>query len=104
VAYTVAYHHLVKSEDLPKLDNPTKTRIRKAIETRLMTAPEEYGEPLRRTLNGFWKLRVGDYRVVFKVEGEQITILGIRHRRDVYKVMTEDRTQSKPRSSVIPEP
>jgi hypothetical protein len=47
---------------------------------------------------------VGDYRVVFKAEDAQITILGIRHRRDVYKVMTEDRTQSKPRSSVIPEP
>ena len=91
VAYTVSYHHLVKSEDLPKLDNPTKTRIRKAIETGRTTAPEEYGEPLRRTLKGYWKLRVGDYRAVFRVEGNEITVLGIRHRRDIYKVMTEGR-------------
>jgi mRNA interferase RelE/StbE len=68
-----------------------KTRIRKAIGTRLMIAPEEYGEPLRRTLKGYWKLRVGDYRVVFKVEGDEITAPGIRHRRDIYKVMPEDR-------------
>jgi mRNA interferase RelE/StbE len=93
VDYTISYHHLVKSEDIPKLDNAVKTRIRKAIETRLMMAPEEYGEPLRRTLKGYWKLRVGDYRVVFKVDDDEITVLGIRHRRDIYKVMTEDRAK-----------
>jgi mRNA interferase RelE/StbE len=93
VVYTISYHHLVKSEDIPKLDNTITTRIRKAIETRLMIAPEDYGEPLRRTLKGYWKLRVGDYRVVFKVEGDEITILGIRHRRDIYRVMTEDRAE-----------
>ena len=93
MAYTISYHHLVKSEDIPKLDNTVKTRIRKAIETRLMTAPEEYGEPLRKTLKGYRKLRVGDYRVVFKVEGNESTILGIRHRRDIYKVMAEGRAE-----------
>jgi mRNA interferase RelE/StbE len=93
VTYAIRYHHLVRSEDLPKLDNSVKTRVRKAIETRLLIAPEEYGEPLRRTLRGYWKLRVGDYRVVFKVEGDEITILGIRHRRDVYEVMAESRTK-----------
>ena len=92
MAYTVRYHHLVKSEDIPKLDNTVKTRIKKAIETRLTAAPEEYGEPLRRTLKGYWKLRVGDYRVVFKVEGDDIIVLGIRHRRDIYKVMSGERT------------
>jgi mRNA interferase RelE/StbE len=56
-------------------------------------APEECGEPLRKTLKGYWKLRVGDYRVVFKVEGEEITILGIRHRRDVYEAMAEGRAE-----------
>ena len=101
MACAISYHHLVKSEDLPKLDNTPKTRIRRAIETRLMAAPEEYGEPLRRTLKGYWKLRVGDYRVVFTVEGDRITVLGIRHRRDIYKVMTEDRAarQHQPKAS-----
>ena len=93
MAYTITYHHLVGSADIPKLDNTVRTRIKKAIEARLMTAPEDYGEPLRRTLKGYWKLRVGDYRVVFKIEGAEITVLGIRHRRDIYKVMSEDRTE-----------
>ncbi len=93
MAYTISYHHLVKSEDIPKLDKTVKTRIRRAIETRLMIAPEKYGEPLRRTLKGYWKLRVGDYRLVFKVEGDEITILGIRHRREIYKVVSEGRAK-----------
>ena len=58
-----------------------------------MVAPEEYGAPLRKTLKGYWKLRVGDYRVVFRVEGDEITIFGIRHERDIDKVMTEGRLQ-----------
>ena len=95
MAYAISYHRLVKSEDVPKLDNAIRTRIKKAIETRLMVAPEEYGEPLRKTLKGYWKLRVGDYRVVFRVEGDEITVLGIRHRRDIYKVMTEGKTQHR---------
>jgi mRNA interferase RelE/StbE len=50
-----------------------------------MTAPQEYGLPLRKNLGGYWKLRVGDYRVVFKVEREIVFVLGIRHRKNIYK-------------------
>jgi hypothetical protein len=42
----------------------------------LMTAPQEYGLPLKKNLRGYWKLRVGDYRVVFHVEGEVVYVLG----------------------------
>ena len=43
----------------------TKERIKRAIERKLMTAPEMYGERLKGTLKDLWKLRVGDYRVIF---------------------------------------
>ncbi len=81
------YHPDVKSIDLPLINTKLKDRIKKAIETRLMTVPHLYGEPLRKTLKGYWKLRVGDYRVVFKIVKDEIWILGIRHRRDVYFVI-----------------
>ncbi|MBP7233389.1 MAG: type II toxin-antitoxin system RelE/ParE family toxin, partial [Syntrophaceae bacterium] len=45
---------------------------------------DDYGEPLRKTLKGYWKLRVGDYRVVFKIIDSEVWILGIRHRKSVY--------------------
>jgi mRNA interferase RelE/StbE len=92
VPYTVKYHPSVKNEDLPKLDKANAARIRRAIETRLLVAPQDYGEPLRRTLKGYWKLRVGDYRVVFLVKGEEILILGILHRKEVYEMVEKSRT------------
>jgi len=85
VAFSLLYHPDVKSIDLPRIDSKIKNRIKKAVETRLATAPHLYGEPLRKTLKGYWKLRVGDYRVVFKIVGDEVRILGIMHRRDVYE-------------------
>ena len=43
-----------------------------------------YGKPLQRTLKSYWKLRVGTYRIVYKIEHENIIILGIIHRKTVY--------------------
>jgi mRNA interferase RelE/StbE len=83
--FTLHYHPAVRDEDLPLIDRKTKDRIRKAIEERLQIAPHDYGEPLRKSLKGYWKLRVGDYRVVFKVIETEVWILGIRHRKSVYE-------------------
>ena len=84
MVFTVRYHSAVRDLDIKRLDQKTKDRIRRAIETRLMTSPHEYGQPLRRTLKGYWKLRVGDYRVVFKIGEGEILILGICHRKEIY--------------------
>ena len=32
-----------------------------------------------------YRLRVGDYRVLFEVEGNRIIVYRIRHRREVYR-------------------
>lgn len=84
-AYAVLYHPDVKAIDLTVIDARNKDRIRKAIEARLATEPQRYGEPLRKTLKGYWKLRAGDYRVVFKIVKNEIWILGIMHRKEVYE-------------------
>lgn len=83
--YEIRYHPLVKEKDLAKINRTIKTRIKTAIENRLLTEPEKYSEPLRKTLKGYRKLRVGDYRIVIRVEGNVLYILGICHRKDVYK-------------------
>lgn len=84
--FDIIYHPDVKRRDIPKLNGDIRLRIKRAIETRLLVSPQEYGEPLRKTLKGYWKLRVGDYRVVFKVDASEILILGICHRKDVLDV------------------
>ncbi|MBI5188275.1 MAG: type II toxin-antitoxin system RelE/ParE family toxin [Nitrospirae bacterium] len=82
--FELRYHPDVKAVDIPLLKEKLKIRIKNAIETRLATAPHQYGEPLRKTLKGYWKLRVGDYRVVFKIVKNEVWILGIIHRKDIY--------------------
>jgi mRNA interferase RelE/StbE len=67
MAYILVYNPEVKTKDVPKLKRDVGKRIQRAIETRLAAEPERYGEPLRRTLKGYWKLRFGDYRVVFRI-------------------------------------
>ena len=85
--FELRYHPEVKAVDIPLLDAKIRIRIKNAIETRLTTAPHQYGEPLRKTLHGYWKLRVGDYRVVFKIVREEVWILGIIHRKKVYEAV-----------------
>jgi len=92
VEYTFRYHPSVKDEDISKLYKTVADKIRKTIETKLLTAPEKYGLPLRRTLKGYWKLRVGDYRIDFRIKRKEILILGILHRKEVYRVVETDRT------------
>ena len=86
--FYLKYHPAVRNEDLPIIDRRMKDRIRKAIEERLQTVPHEYGDPLRKDLKGYRKLRVGDYRVVFKISGSEVWILGIRHRKSIYSDIT----------------
>ena len=93
MTYSLTYHPDVKRSDLPKIDSRIRKIIKKAIEERLVTRPEVYGKPLQRSLKGYWKLRVGDYRIVFKPSGERVQILGIVHRKDVYSLV-QKRTES----------
>ena len=85
VIYKITYHSFVVKEDIPKLGEFDRKRIKSAIEQKLAIHPDIFGVPLRRSLKGHRKLRVGDYRVVFKIVGKQILILAIRHRSDVYE-------------------
>ncbi|MCK6458621.1 MAG: type II toxin-antitoxin system RelE/ParE family toxin [Planctomycetes bacterium] len=85
MAWRVAYHPEVP-KDLEAIPANMRDRIRRAIEGRLVTRPEEYGERLRKDLAGAWKLRVGDYRVVFDLDQKHalVTVLLIAHRRSAY--------------------
>lgn len=89
MSYEVEYHHLVVRDDIPKLDGVIKMRVKTAIERKLMTRPEIFGIPLRHSTKGHRKLRVGDHRVVFRIEGMKVKILVIEHRSVVYKLFAK---------------
>lgn len=68
------------------LDKPVRGRIAQAIE-RLRGDP--FASPNVKALVGSpdRRLRVGDYRVIFRIVGDQVIILIVRiaHRREVYR-------------------
>ena len=84
MTYTLQYHEDVVSKDIPALSKEWQKRVRQAIEERLVSHPEIYGKPLRRSLRGYRKLRVGDYRVIFRIEGSRVKIFIIQHQSRVY--------------------
>lgn len=82
-AYRLAFHAEFP-DDLRGIPSNIAGRILKAVEGRLGKAPEQYGERLRQSLHGFWKMRVGDYRVIYEIAGSEVRIYGVLDRRDVY--------------------
>jgi mRNA interferase RelE/StbE len=86
IIYDIVYHEQVVSHDIPHIGTSWKKEIRRAIETKLVSAPEVFGIPLRNTLKGYRKLRVGDYRVIFSIELKKVKIFAIGHRADIYTV------------------
>jgi len=82
--YALIYSRLAIQE-LSRLDTFWQGEMLAAIEGKLLVTPEIFGKPLRRSLAGCRTLRVGDYRVVFKIEKRTIKILAVLHRSKDYK-------------------
>lgn len=86
MSYTIVYAPVVLEKDIPTLDREILERTREAIETKLKVRPEIFGKPLRHTLRNHKALRVGDFRVVYRIDGNMVRIVAIVHRRDVYPI------------------
>ena len=83
--YKILYVDEVVKSDLPNILEPWKSEIKRAIELKLMTRPEVYSRPLRRSLKGYRKLKVGGYRIVFRIEEKTVKVFVIQHRTVVYE-------------------
>jgi mRNA interferase RelE/StbE len=83
-SWRILYHQSVIKKDIPKLDTVDAERIKNAIENKIAVDPSLFGIPLRGTLRQFFKLRVGDWRIIYTTENNTVHILTIAHRKDVY--------------------
>lgn len=76
-------------KELKKLDRSVARRIITTLEERIATLddPRTLGSALTGDHAGYWRWRVGDYRVVARVEDERLVIIVVRvaHRRKVYR-------------------
>lgn len=74
------------SKQIQALDKQIQLRIRDAIIKKLTINPEIYLEQLVGDKKGFYKFRVGDYRLICSKEGKKLLIMvvKVKHRREVY--------------------
>jgi len=83
LAYNITYKKSVY-RDLKKLSKAERGRILDKIEKELSEKADAY-PVLKGKFAGLRKYRVGDYRVIYVILGDDVLILRISHRRDVYK-------------------
>ncbi|MEA2107970.1 MAG: type II toxin-antitoxin system RelE/ParE family toxin [Pseudomonadota bacterium] len=76
-------------KELRKLDQATQSNILHYLRERIATKdyPRRCGYPLRKNLSGFWKYRIGAYRVICDIQEDVVTVRVIRigHRKNVYE-------------------
>jgi mRNA interferase RelE/StbE len=68
---------------LNKLDRPKKEEIIKVF-NRILKDPFSF-KPLKYELKGFYRARVGKYRVIFRIDSDVVFIESIEHRKKVYR-------------------
>ena len=79
----IKYHPKLKNEDIPGLTSNIAVRIENAIRNRLMVNPAKYGFYLRGSLKGYRKLRVGDWRIIYRIVDKEIRIIAFGNRKDI---------------------
>lgn len=77
------------AKEFRKLPFVTQKRIRDYLRNRVLAAehPTRFGRALHGPKAGLWRYRVGDYRVICRLDEERLTMLVLRigHRSDVYR-------------------
>ncbi len=89
MAWTIEFSGEARKQ-LRKLDGQAAARIIKFVETRIAPTenPRAFGAALQGTEFGeFWKYRVGDYRIICRIEDQRLTVLVVKvvDRKEVYK-------------------
>ena len=71
-------------KDIHKLEPKVKSRIGTAL-LQLQTDPIGHAKRLTNSSLGTYRFRIGDYRVIFDLDGENIVVLRVGHRKDIYR-------------------
>ena len=72
--------------DLEKLDRQVARRILRKLEWFSKNFVRVIPEPLSGAWKGVYKLRVGNWRVIYTLEGNTVVIQAIGHRREIYRM------------------
>ncbi len=75
-------------KQLKKLDRTAQKRILDYLAERIegCKSPRHFGEPLKGNKAGYWRYRVGDYRIICEIQDQKLVVLAlaIGHRKEIY--------------------
>ncbi len=76
------------NKQLAKLGHDIRKKIIRYLENQVLQQPDPhvFGKPLMGNLSGYWRYRVGDYRLICEFINNELTILVIEvgHRSKIY--------------------
>jgi mRNA interferase RelE/StbE len=76
-------------KEFKKLDRYTQKMVKAWVEKNLVGCndPRAHGKGLSANRSGQWRYRIGDYRLICRIEDEKLVILALTvgHRSDIYK-------------------
>lgn len=82
-----AIWHEESLKDLKKLNITIAKKIAKKVKNNLIQNPIELGTQLKGNLKGFYRYRIGEYRVIYVLDHKEkkVIILNVNHRKKIYK-------------------
>ncbi len=81
--YRILYKSNVE-RDFKSIEIKQRKRISKKIETVLSQNPCK-GKQLKGEYKGFWRIRIGNYRIVYKIIRKDVIIVAVGHIKEIYK-------------------
>jgi mRNA-degrading endonuclease RelE of RelBE toxin-antitoxin system len=72
---------------LTRLPEKVATAVVEFVYGSLAASPHRVGKPLKLSLEGLHSARRGDYRVIYRIDGQRrlVTVIAIEHRSDIYR-------------------
>ena len=88
MAWTVEFQKSAANQ-LRALDSAVQRRIVRYLRERVLAAdnPRKFGKALTGDKGGLWRYRVGNYRIICKLEDDRLVVLVLEvgHRRGIYR-------------------
>lgn len=83
------YYTKEAKKALKKLDKPILVMVKAWIEKNLNNTddPRRYGKTLKGKYSGYWRYRVGNYRLICEIREQELVIIliDLGHRREIYR-------------------
>ena len=85
MGYNIRFAQQIE-KDLKGIDTKVAREIITKIDRNLSADPYHFGKPLRGRFKGLYRYRIGDYRVIYSINNNEIYVLILRigHRKNIY--------------------